>query len=104
MRLPSSHRISRRRFGGGASARLRCEVFRMIRLRSIPRLALFGLTPVLSLGAAMTAQAGTRIERKPFGKAASGDHVELFTLSRPGAPTVAITNLGGYVVSIVAPD
>jgi aldose 1-epimerase len=52
----------------------------------------------------MTAHAGTRIERKPFGKTAGGDPVELFTFSRPGAPGVTITNLGGYVVSIVAPD
>jgi aldose 1-epimerase len=58
----------------------------------------------LSPGAAMTDDAKARIERKPFGKTSSGDEVELFTLSRAGAPTVAITNLGGYVVSILAPD
>jgi aldose 1-epimerase len=67
-------------------------------------LAPFGLAPILSLGAAMTAQAGTRIETKPFGKTSAGESVELHTLSRPGAPTVAITNLGGYVVSMLAPD
>jgi aldose 1-epimerase len=72
--------------------------------RRILRLALFSLTPILSLGAEMTAQAGTRIEKKPFGKTTSGESVELFTLSRAGAPTVAITNLGGFVVSVLAPD
>jgi aldose 1-epimerase len=52
----------------------------------------------------MTAQAGTRIERKAFGKTSTGESVELFTLSRAGAPTVTITNLGGFVVSMPAPD
>jgi aldose 1-epimerase len=56
------------------------------------------------LGAAMSAESATRIERKPFGKTGAGEAVELFTLSRTGAPTVGITNYGGYVVSIVAPD
>ncbi len=59
---------------------------------------------VLSLGAAMTSAAATRIERKPFGKTADGQSVELFTFTREGAPTVAITNLGGHIVSILAPD
>jgi len=70
----------------------------------ILRLALFGLTPILCLGAEMTAHAGTRIETKSFGKTRAGESVELFTLSRAGAPRVAITNLGGYVVSIEALD
>ncbi len=63
-----------------------------------------GLVPILCLGAAMTVQAGTRIETKPFGKTTSGESVELFTLSRAGAPSVSITNLGGFVVSMLAPD
>ena len=52
----------------------------------------------------MNANAATRIERKPFGKTAAGEPVELFTFTRAGAPTVAITNLGGHIVSILAPD
>jgi aldose 1-epimerase len=52
----------------------------------------------------MNANAATRIERRPYGKTASGETVELFTLSRANAPTVAITNFGGFIVSIVAPD
>ena len=52
----------------------------------------------------MNANAATRIERRPFGKTAKGEAVELFTLTRPGAPTVAVTNFGGFIVSIVAPD
>jgi aldose 1-epimerase len=58
----------------------------------------------LSLGAAMTANAATRIERKPFGKTPAGESVELFTFTRAGAPTVAVTNLGGHIVSILAVD
>jgi aldose 1-epimerase len=57
-----------------------------------------------SLGAAMTANAATRIERKPFGKTPAGESVELFTFTRAGAPTVTVTNLGGHIVSILAAD
>jgi aldose 1-epimerase len=59
---------------------------------------------VLTLGLAATARAATRIERKPFGRTPAGEGVERFTLSRSGAPTVAITNYGGYLVSVLAPD
>jgi aldose 1-epimerase len=60
------------------------------------------LAATLILGAAMNANAATRIERKPFGKTPTGEAVELFTFSRPGAPAVSITNLGGHVVSMLA--
>jgi aldose 1-epimerase len=65
---------------------------------------LLPLPAVLSLGAAMTLEAETRVERKPFGKTPAGESVELFTLARAGAPTVTITNFGGHVVGILAPD
>jgi aldose 1-epimerase len=58
----------------------------------------------LSFGAPMSTQAATRIDRKPFGQTAAGQSVDLFTLSREGAPEVRITNLGGVIVSILAPD
>jgi len=62
------------------------------------------LFSVLALsGAAMTTQAATRIEKKPFGHTDAGEAF-LFTLSREGAPTVGITNQGGFIVSIVAKD
>jgi aldose 1-epimerase len=60
------------------------------------------LVLTISLGVPMHADAGTRIERKPFGK--SPTSAELFTLTREGAPTVRITNQGGHIVSILAPD
>jgi aldose 1-epimerase len=66
------------------------------------RLALT-LVATLSLGVAMNANAATRIERKPFGKTAAGEPLELFTFARPGAPTISVTNLGGHIVSILAP-
>ena len=56
------------------------------------------------LGVAMTADAGTRIERKAWGETSDGQAVELFTLSREGAPTVRVTSYGAYIVSILAPD
>ncbi len=52
----------------------------------------------------MPADAATRIERKPFGKTPAGETAELFTLTREGAPTVRITNQGGHVLAILAPD
>ena len=42
------------------------------------------LLAALSLGVAMNASAATRIERKPFGRTAGGEPVELFTLARDG--------------------
>jgi len=55
------------------------------------------------LGVEMTADAATRIERKPYGTAPGGGAAELFTLTRGGL-TVAVTSWGGYVVKILAPD
>jgi aldose 1-epimerase len=62
--------------------------------------------PVLftfTLGAAMTADAGTHITRKAFGKTPAGESVDIFTLSRAKAPEVSIINFGGDIVSIKAP-
>jgi aldose 1-epimerase len=61
------------------------------------------LISAFSLGATMNATAATRIEKNPFGKTASGEAVEIFTLTRTGAPAIAVTNLGGHIVSILAP-
>jgi len=51
----------------------------------------------------MTTEAATRIEKKPLGRTDAGEAF-LFTLSRDGAPTVAITSQGGFIVSILARD
>ena len=69
-----------------------------------PRRSLLALAVLSSLGGAMNAHAATRIERKPYGKTPAGDAVDVFTFTRSGAPTVSITNLGGYIVAILAPD
>ncbi len=52
----------------------------------------------------MQVDAATRIDRKPFGTSPGGETAELFTLRREGAPTVRITNQGGHIVAILAPD
>ena len=62
------------------------------------------LAVLIGFGAETTAETATRIERKPWGKTAAGEEVELFTLTRTGAPTVSIASYAGYVVSILAPD
>jgi len=68
--------------------------------RSIQRLAACTL---ITLGVAMTADAATHIEREDWGETPDGRTVELFTLSREGAPTVVVTSFGAYIVSIEAP-
>jgi aldose 1-epimerase len=52
----------------------------------------------------MNANAATRIERKPYGTTPAGEAVELFTFTRASAPRVSVTNLGGHIVEILAPD
>jgi len=68
------------------------------------RRRLLALAALSSLGAAMTANAATRIERKPYGTTPAGEAVELFTFTRASAPGVSVTNLGGHIVEILAPD
>ena len=73
----------------------------MITLR--PKLLVLAASVLALSGAAMSAAAATRIERKPFGTTAAGE-VFLFTLAREGAATVTLTNQGGFIVSILAAD
>jgi aldose 1-epimerase len=49
------------------------------------------------------ASAGARIETEPFGKMPDGRAVQVYTL-RNGGVTVRITNYGGRIVSVLAPD
>lgn len=51
-----------------------------------------------------TAPQMMKTDRKPFGRTASGQEVELFTLRSPRGLVVSITNYGGIVTSIMAPD
>ncbi len=71
----------------------------------LPHVARSGFL-VLLLGVSMSAAAatGTHVERQPWGTTPAGQDVELFTLSRERAPTVAISSYGAYIVSILAPD
>lgn len=73
----------------------------MIFLR--PKLRVLAASVLALSGAAMSADAATRIERKPFGATAAGEAF-LFTLAREGSPTVTVTNQGGFIVSILAAD
>jgi aldose 1-epimerase len=58
----------------------------------------------LGPGAAMSESTLARVDRRPFGATPAGEKVELFTLTRAGAPTVQVTSLGARIVSLVAPD
>ena len=73
--------------------------------RRLPHVTRSGFL-VFFLGVAMSAAAatGTHVERQPWGTTPEGQDVELFTLSREKAPTVAISSYGAYIVSILAPD
>jgi aldose 1-epimerase len=62
------------------------------------------LSVTILLGASMTAAAGTRIAREPFGKMPDGRPVEAFTLSRDGGLTARISNYGGVILSLLVPD
>jgi len=65
-------------------------------LRRVGFLALLVGAPLLAQEAGMT--------RSPYGKTATGESVELFTLRNRSGLEVAITNLGGIVVSIKTRD
>jgi len=52
---------------------------------------------------AMTAEAETKVTSQPFGKTPDGTAVEIFTLS-DGPYEARITNYGGVLVSLKAPD
>ncbi|MGB9604943.1 MAG: aldose epimerase family protein [Bryobacteraceae bacterium] len=68
-----------------------------------------GYAAALALAALMTSCSTTRKEerkvtRQPFGKTPDGTPVELFTLSNSKGVRIAITNYGGIIVSLFAPD
>jgi len=58
----------------------------------------------MSCGSTQTADPSTRLRRKPFGTTPSGEAVELFTLAGKNGFEVEITNYGGIVVAVRAPD
>ena len=57
-----------------------------------------------ALFAVMSREGPPRIEKRPFGKLSSGDAVDLYTLTNKAGMQVQITNYGGAVVSVRAPD
>ncbi len=51
-----------------------------------------------------TAEAKSTMKKQPFGKTSDGRDVELYTLTNKKGMEVAITNFGGIVVALKAPD
>src|SRR4030095_5697056 len=51
----------------------------------------------------MSREGPARIEKRPFGKLASGEPVDLYTLTNKGGVQAQITNYGGAVVSVRTP-
>jgi aldose 1-epimerase len=68
--------------------------------RALRAMAISGLWLGLSI---LTMEAETKVTSQPFGKLPDGTPVEIFTLS-DGAFEARITNYGGVVVSLKAPD
>ena len=59
--------------------------------------------PLIALGVASRAESSGS-QRTPWGKSKSGDAVDLYTLTNAKGHSVAITTLGGIVVSVKVPD
>jgi aldose 1-epimerase len=62
------------------------------------------LTAVLLLSTALVAFAQATITKTSFGKTAAGEEVDLYTLKNTNGMEAKITNYGGIVVSLTAPD
>ena len=62
------------------------------------------LTAVLLLSSALVARAQATITKQNFGKTAAGENVDLYLLKNVHGMEAKITNYGGIVVSLTAPD
>jgi aldose 1-epimerase len=83
------------------SIKLMVGEFEMNRLIKLTSLGTLLLTTLALAGA--TPQKGSTV-KKPFGKTADGQPVDLYVLTNKGGAEVSITNYGGAVVSIKVPD
>jgi aldose 1-epimerase len=61
------------------------------------------LLAAISIGASLTANAGTRIHRDTFGTTPDGVPVHAFTLEGDGGAVVRISNYGGVIISAAVP-
>ena len=59
---------------------------------------------VLSSAAMMSGQTNPDLDKQPFGKTADGQEVYIYTLRNHAGMQVKITNFGGRITSIMAPD
>ena len=62
------------------------------------------LTAVLLLSSALVAFAQVSVTKQSFGKTAAGENVDLYILKNVHGMETRITNYGGIVVSLTAPD
>jgi aldose 1-epimerase len=62
------------------------------------------MVAMTACGPKTEAEARKQVTKRPFGQTAEGAAVELYTLTNQNGLEVAITNYGGAVVSIKAPD
>src|SRR5215203_7454941 len=63
------------------------------------------ILPILLLClSAVVAHAQASVTREPFGKTSTGENVDIYTLRNTRGMETRITNYGGIVVSLNAPD
>jgi aldose 1-epimerase len=63
-----------------------------------------GVLAATALGVPMDTAGATKITKQPFGRTPEGADVDIFTLRGDSPTTVRITNFGGAIVSVEAPD
>ncbi len=74
---------------------------------SLHKLGVLGLLPVIFLAACSAGSregAMNRMKVQPYGKTKTGEEVSLYTLTNTKGLQATITNYGGIVVSLMAPD
>jgi aldose 1-epimerase len=83
-----------------------CENLKGLKLEKTTMIFRLLCTALLSFIflAVFRAQGATGMKKAPFGKTKDGQPVDLYTLTNASGMEVAITNYGGTVVSIKAPD
>lgn len=73
-------------------------------MRIISLLFIIGLVAVSSVGCQRKPEAKKAFQKQLFGNTSDGKQVDLFTLTNKNGVEVAITNYGGYIVSLKVPD
>jgi aldose 1-epimerase len=75
-----------------------------MKMRASMAMLLLGMAVMFALGFQQQAEAKTKMEKRAFGKTADGKEVSLYVLKNKNGVEATITNYGGTLVSLKAPD